>query len=477
MVDISWRRRVARFLKNNPYEEFTAKQIVDGICREDKKFQVQIRRKIEQSGRHKKDILGEFASRITSESKKYEGDPPEFKTITDPRPIRHCWEEESEEGEDEQGEAGLYKPLMKYLKNEWDMDAWHIGDKKSVQREEANNKWLHPDIVGAEILDADWEEETKSLADAFNRNRKRSRLWSFEVKKGKISRSNVRERFFQAVANSSWANFGYLVAEGSEGLKTKRELRMLSGLYGIGVIIFVKDNPENSYILIPAREREEVDWAACNPLAKVNSDFRKFMEDTKKRMNSPNKEIRTRVLEGKHKASEVPPMDDFMASEKRKEEKITTQRGYVNYDFWKKVLDCFHEKQLGLYKNTKSPSKGNWIGPSSGVSGCIYVCRRQTKHVQVEFYIYKSGWTKEKTEKVFDFLHERKEKIEKSFGEELEWDRAEGLNRCRIYLARTVENYDDEEQEIIEWLYDRTQKLEKVFAPHINDLKQVISEG
>ena len=42
---------------------------------------------------------------------------------------------------------------------------------------------------------------------------KRTKLWSFEAKL-LINRSNVRECFFQAVSNSSWANFGYLVAAG-----------------------------------------------------------------------------------------------------------------------------------------------------------------------------------------------------------------------------------------------------------------------
>ena len=175
----------------------------------------------------------------------------------------------------------------------------------------------------------------------------------------------------------------------------------------------------------------------------------------------------------------IPPPEakDYMieASEKRREEKTTTRSSQVNYDFWKKVLDYFHERQFELYKNIKKPQKDNWLAVTS--VGYAYLCRRQPKQVQVEFYIYRSGWTKEKTEEIFDFLYERKEEIEDRFREKLEWDRSESLNRCRIYLARPVENYDIEEQQVIEWLYDHTQKLEKAFAPLINDLKQIISEG
>lgn len=177
----------------------------------------------------------------------------------------------------------------------------------------------------------------------------------------------------------------------------------------------------------------------------------------------------------------VPPPEakDYMigASEKRKEEKITTRSQQLNYDFWTKVLDYFHENDLESYRNVQAPARHNWIQAFFSAGGYAYVCRRQRKQVQVEFYIYKKGWTQEKTEEIFDFLYERKEKIKEEFGEELIWSKAEGLNHCRIYLARPVKNYDSEEQEIIEWLYDRTQKLDKAFAPHTNDLKQMINEG
>ena len=95
--------------------------------------------------------------------------------------------------------------------------------------------------------------------------------------------------------------------------------------------------------------------------------------------------------------------------------------------------------------------------------------------MQVEFYIYKKEWTKEKTEEIFNFLHERKEKIEKNFEEEekLEWDKAEGKKHCRIYITRPVKNYENEkeEQEIIKWLCDRTRKFEEAFDPHMKRFK------
>ena len=104
---------------------------------------------------------------------------------------------------------------------------------------------------------------------------KRARLWSFEVKI-LLNRSNVRESWFQAVSNSSWANFGYLVASqiASDSIK---ELRILSAVHGIGVIRLDTDNPAESEILIPAKERIEIDWDTCNRLVDENKDFKSFV--------------------------------------------------------------------------------------------------------------------------------------------------------------------------------------------------------
>jgi len=53
----------------------------------------------------------------------------------------------------------------------------------------------------------------------------------------------VREAFFQAVSNSTWANNGYLVAREIQGAETMNELRILAGLHGIGFILLDFDAP------------------------------------------------------------------------------------------------------------------------------------------------------------------------------------------------------------------------------------------
>ena len=124
-----------------------------------------------------------------------------------------------------------------------------------------------------EDLSCDWHRETKDCVQQYSD--KKTKLWSFEVKI-LINRSNVREVFFQAVSNSSWANFGYLVASEITGANTLKELRMLASLHGIGFISLDAENPSESQIMIPAKERTEIDWDTANRLTEENKDFLEY---------------------------------------------------------------------------------------------------------------------------------------------------------------------------------------------------------
>jgi uncharacterized protein len=72
---------------------------------------------------------------------------------------------------------------------------------------------------------------------------------------------------------------GYIAAAAEvEGLDTMKELRMLFALHGIGLIQIDVKNPTESQILVPARERLDVDWATCNRLTQENKDFFHFIK-------------------------------------------------------------------------------------------------------------------------------------------------------------------------------------------------------
>lgn len=173
-------------------------------------------------------------------------------------------------------EAELYPILGRYLRGELGLWPKRIDERAATRKAAGFNRWLFPDLVAMELVTgADWPAPVRELSRAMRASR--ARLWSFEAKL-RLERSNLREAFFQAVSNSSWANLGYLVAAEIAGDGTLDELRVLAGLHGIGVIRLDRDDPSESEILVPARGRTEVDWASLARLAGESTDMKAFVE-------------------------------------------------------------------------------------------------------------------------------------------------------------------------------------------------------
>ena len=152
-----------------------------------------------------------------------------------------------------------------------------IYHESSVRKAKGYNKWLHPDIVGVYFPFDDYTKETQLLQESFKVNS--FKLFSFEMKI-RVTLANLREYYFQAVSNSSWANEGYLVTlEIDEDEDLMNELRRLNNSFGIGVIKLNKDEVESSEIILQARDKEFLDWDTIDRLVEENSDFKEFIND------------------------------------------------------------------------------------------------------------------------------------------------------------------------------------------------------
>jgi len=281
--------RVVEFLASHPDERFTAKQIAEWIFQQ---YPDACRAKQARSqGRRVAplDNDGALVQQIASEiySHRWQGLVQRNIKTTEERPCKFYYSlktdlREVEEAETEAVSAGspvkeanLYPVLSSFLWSELGLYSKRIDEHRSSNKNgSGGNKWLYPDMVAMENLAADWLSEIKNCVQ--NYADKKTRLWSFEVKI-LINRSNVREVFFQTVSNSSWANFSYLVASEISGADTIKELRLLSGLHGVGVIYLNKENPAESDIIIPAKERSDIDWHNANRLAEENADFLNYI--------------------------------------------------------------------------------------------------------------------------------------------------------------------------------------------------------
>lgn len=288
------RDTVFTYLKDNAGEKFTTRQIAEWIFA---KYPAECEEKRLRSAQSR-DVVQQIAAEIGSHRKGMQKKYPHVK-ITADRPRRFYYSTQSDEEDVAQTKAGLsavsasvssapkgrhskysekelYEPLMQYLLTE-SVFSMRINESTSSKRRgtKGKNYWLHPDIVGMEYLGKDWEEKVRDCVhECFD---KLTRLWSFEVKL-KLDHSKVREHFFQALSNSSWANFAYLVVKDIDDEEAEKELRLLSAAHGIGLIKLNIEDPSESEMRIPARERAAVDWAMVNRLAKENPDFRGYLE-------------------------------------------------------------------------------------------------------------------------------------------------------------------------------------------------------
>ena len=105
-------------------------------------------------------------------------------------------------------ERELHPFLVTYLDKKMNIHTKTIFHEVSTKTGKGKNEWLHPDIVGFDLPVRNWGEKVLELCGNFTINR--ATLYSFELKKS-ITLESLREQFFQAVSNSSWANEGYLV--------------------------------------------------------------------------------------------------------------------------------------------------------------------------------------------------------------------------------------------------------------------------
>ena len=180
-------------------------------------------------------------------------------------------------------ERDLHKLLSSYLKNT-KVYSKTIFHEQSKYGRDNNQIWTHPDMVGIKFLKLQNKTSQKFLKsvnsiDTF-------KISSYELKKEINSDTDLKKAYFQAVSNSSWANYGYLVAlEISDSLS--EEMERLNQSFGIG-IIELNANPFQSKVLYPSRIRE-LDFKTIDKLCKINKEFEQFIEQADKLMTASDR--------------------------------------------------------------------------------------------------------------------------------------------------------------------------------------------
>ena len=231
------------FLRDRPNQRFKGREIATELVKEHDRL---ARKGVDQ-------VTAEISATYGN-TKKRDKLPHQLR-VTAERPRRFYWTETDGRSEDVGGdgsatetsstgsdEQSLYPILVAYMNSEFpDMWCRRINEATSSnKRGRGVNEWLHPDVVGRQLLSTHWERDVQDLAN----NGQKVRLWSFEVKQS-LGKGNVRSAFFQAVANSSWANYAYLAADVIDE-EAHDELQLLSPLHGVGLIRIDREQPTDS---------------------------------------------------------------------------------------------------------------------------------------------------------------------------------------------------------------------------------------
>jgi hypothetical protein len=177
-------------------------------------------------------------------------------------------------------ERSLHRLLSNYLLNQGILSKtiFHETSNRSDQAK----KWVHPDMVGVQFNDFQ-ESTTRSFLKAAN-TKEYVYLYSYELKRTIENDHQLKEYFFQALSNSNWANYGYLVAfEVSE--EVMEEMERLNRSFGIGVILLSPYTGETKE-LFPAR-KNELDYYTIDKLCRINDNFKDFVTKTTKVLNAP----------------------------------------------------------------------------------------------------------------------------------------------------------------------------------------------
>jgi len=236
-------------------------------------------------------------------------------------------------------------------------------------------------------------------------------------------------------------------------------------------------------------EPDEDHFAQDVRIVLVAADFSKELTTSVMWLNQRDLDIRcvrmrpyrdgARVLVDVQQVIPLPEAQDYIvrirekAVRERQDRVEQGGRQALRQAFWQSLLERSSGK-TDLFSNV-SPSQDSWIATGSGISGVhyAYVIRQHASAIQLVLEGEKSA-----NKARFDWLRERREELERSFGGPLEWHRCENLKKS--YLAQEFEGgyRDDPEQwpTIQDRMIEAMVNLEKAVRPHVPRLRQVAPE-
>lgn len=174
----------------------------------------------------------------------------------------------------------------------------------------------------------------------------------------------------------------------------------------------------------------------------------------------------------------LPEAEELMIGISEKEvEEQSSERGQatrhqLRTDFWHMTLEALRRANVELFGNV-SPSRDHWLNAGSGLSGVYYSMIFNKDEARVNFVLGRTS--KEQNKALFDSLLDKKDLLDAGFGERLSWRRMDNKKVSIIEFAKPFNGHSRESwPDMIAWLVEHIQRLEKTFDPQIQSLRTVL---
>ena len=150
--------------------------------------------------------------------------------------------------------------------------------------------------------------------------------------------------------------------------------------------------------------------------------------------------------------------------------RIESEQGKRYQEFYRPIVEAVAAELQFTGSRNSMPRR--WLSFQTGVHGVRYGANfyQYSGTANVELAIWRSD--KEWNERLFDLLMERKEQIETELAGELEWERLDDFQSCRISAKRlaSIDDDDDSLSHLQEWMIGRLRAFKRVFTPHLQEL-------
>lgn len=165
----------------------------------------------------------------------------------------------------------------------------------------------------------------------------------------------------------------------------------------------------------------------------------------------------------------VGPSDSTKAVGKAKQE--FAERYDIRRDFWTQLLE--HARTKTKLHAGISPGRYSWIGTGAGKRGLSFNYVVWEHATSAELYIDRCKNSDAENKAIYETLYTKKDEVEKSFGDALEWERLDSKRASRIRKTINLGGWKDPEEwkKIHSAMVDGMIRLERVLKPYIQKLE------